>query len=695
MTDIFDGAISTSIDSMFSKAGGAVTLPSGISNTAGVQTNSFYGNLLCGSQDCAVWTHPYSVYQSVETYYGLQVYYAQESDRVFASGTVPLYFYSPTGIKELVLSAADFKSKTTFTVNSMTKFSATPRFTASNGGYLDTPLVQGMGFVTGVYHNLTPQIYSAVGFKSVTGVATPRSGINKYRIVLNNGTTWTMYITIPSDLSLSLKLKDQYTIISSNSISGGVIQLCFGTSSVYDSAAGCYPTGASISALVTGDSCSYSLKYTVKGSSNKGTTLLFALPHHRHTMSSATQAKRTSFSLLSTTGGQMVGYLTNTLTMTDKIYTGVGFGPYTTIPGKKANYTSNALAAITTAAKSEVTDDVVAMTNSTSMYTSGKILSKYAMVLYTTHFILKNTSLTNVLLPKMKSAIERFSKNTQTYPLIYDTTCKGVVTTATADLDYGANYYNDHHFHYGYHIHAAAVTAKVDSDLGGTWINSVRTWVNTLVRDVANPSTSDTYFPVFRSFDFFHGHSWAKGMYASADGKDEESTSEDVHFAYAMKLWGQVSGNSNMEKRGDLMIALLRRSLDFYFLYKDDNTTEPSLFTPNKCSGILFENKIDHTTYFGTLTQYIHGIQMLPITAASSVTRYPLFVQEEWKQKLASIIDGITDGWKGILMLNVALYDPTTAYKFFTSSSFSSNYLDNGMSKTWSIAYCAGVGASS
>lgn len=680
---------------MFRQTPGAVTLPSGISNSEGVQTNSFYGNMLVGAQDCAVWTHPYSVCQCMDTFYGLQMYYSQESDRVFASGSVPQYFFSPTGIKELVLSSSDFAAKPDFSVKNMSKFSATPRFTAANGGYLETPLVQGMGFVTGVYYNLIPRINSSVGFQSVTGVNSPRSGINKYEITLYNGTKWSMYVSLPSGQSLSLRLQDINTIVSSNSVNGAIIQICFGTSSVYDSATGCYPTDASISAVVANSLCTYSLKYSVKGSSNHGTTLIFALPHHRHTITSSTQSTRTSLKLTSTSKGSGVGYLTNTLSMKDTIYSGVSFGPYTTIPGKSSNYTSKALSAITQAASQEVYHDVVGMTNSTSMYTSGKILSKYAMVLYTTHFILKNNSLTSILLPKMKAAIERFSKNSQSYPLIYDTTCKGVVTSAPADLDYGANFYNDHHFHYGYHIHAAAVTAKVDADLGGNWKNSVKTWVDTLVRDVANPSTSDPYFPVFRSFDFYHGHSWAKGMYASADGKDEESTSEDVHFAYAMKLWGEETGNSNMEKRGLFMISLLRRSLDFYFLYKDDNTTQPKKFTPNKCSGILFENKIDHTTYFGTLTQYIHGIQMLPITAASSVTRYPLFVQQEWEQKLKSIIGGVNDGWKGILMLNVALYDPTTAYNFFTSNSWSDNYLDNGMSRTWSIAYCAGAGASS
>lgn len=31
-----------------------------------------------------------------------------------------------------------------------------------------------------------------------------------------------------------------------------------------------------------------------------------------------------------------------------------------------------------------------------------------------------------------------------------------------AGFNFGAGFYNDHHFHYGYHIYAAAVAAKLD-----------------------------------------------------------------------------------------------------------------------------------------------------------------------------------------------------------------------------------------
>jgi endo-1,3(4)-beta-glucanase len=50
-----------------------------------------------------------------------------------------------------------------------------------------------------------------------------------------------------------------------------------------------------------------------------------------------------------------------------------------------------------------------------------------------------------------------------------------------------------------------------------------------LIRDIANPSSSDTYFPVTRHKDWFIGHSWAQGFSQIADGKDQESSSEAIN----------------------------------------------------------------------------------------------------------------------------------------------------------------------
>ena len=108
------------------------------------------------------------------------------------------------------------------------------------------------------------------------------------------------------------------------------------------------------------------------------------------------------------------------------------------------------------------------------------------------------------------------------------------------------------------------------------------------MRDASSPSNQDGYFPFSRAFDWYHGHSFAKGLFESGDSKDEESTSEDAFFSYALKMWGQVTGDAAMESRGNLMLAIQKRSFSNYFLMQSDNVNQPANFIANKVTGIVW-----------------------------------------------------------------------------------------------------------
>lgn len=259
--------------------------------------------------------------------------------------------------------------------------------------------------------------------------------------------------------------------------------------------------------------------------------------------------------------------------------------------------------------------------------------------------------------------------------------------TGDSGADFGNTYYNDHHFHYGYHVLAAAVIAHLDP----RWLDANKDYVNTLVRDFANPSAKDTWFPQNRMFDWYHGHSFAHGLYESADGRDQESSSEDTMASYALKMWGLVSGDANMAARGNLQLSVLARSANNYFLYMSSNTVQPANFIGNKVAGILFENKIDHTTYFGANIEYIQGIHMLPLIPATQLVRGQDFVAEEWDQYFdAGRADKVDGGWKGVLYGNLATIDPKAAFDFFSKEGFDQSWLDGGASLTWYLAYSAG-----
>jgi endo-1,3(4)-beta-glucanase len=309
------------------------------------------------------------------------------------------------------------------------------------------------------------------------------------------------------------------------------------------------------------------------------------------------------------------------------------------------------------------------------------------------HDLLDSVEAAEAGLKNLQTAFAIFARNEQKFPLVHDTAWGGIVSSAsyvTGDpgADFGNSYYNDHHFHYGYFIYTAAVIGHLDP----SWIPENKSFVNTLVRDIANPSTQDPYFPVSRNFDWYHGHSWAHGLYESSDGKDQESSSEDAMSAYALKMWGYVIGDRNMEGRGNLQLAVTTRAIQKYYLYESNNTTVPAKIIGNKVAGILFENKIDHTTYFGANIEYIQGIHMLPLLPFTTLTRTKNLVTEEWNAFFSNgRVDSIPGGWRGILYANLAIIDPKAAWQFFSQPNFDMSLLDGGASLTWYLVFAASM----
>ncbi|ODQ82114.1 glycoside hydrolase family 81 protein [Babjeviella inositovora NRRL Y-12698] len=697
--DIFSLPISTAAPpAMFHRQNHAVT-PQGCSIGAPIQTNNFSNNLTLDDQLCPVWTQPYSLWyaQDPDLDVGLAFNHTTAQQRVFGpdSAANPVQFYfNPPRIKSFVLSGEGFQGNVALRLENHHKMSVMVKIVLGNdeNKSLLAPLVQGMGFITAIYNNIVPVVVSPVGVASFTEQVAP-PGLTKYRVQLFNQVVWSMYVVG----SVSFALRDPNHIVASGIAQGVTVQFCSGESQYYDQTAGCYPVECHTSATLThNDRCVYSFNYLLQGRSVSQASLVWAFPHHVEAATEETTRAKVALTLDSTTKGPMSAFITSQLSMEEALPVSIGMEPWSAIPGfTGATYSEQALAKIRAAAEKDVAQDVVTMANIDSMYTSGKILDRFAYILYVCHYVLKDSSLTSQLLPKLKQAAEIFSTNHQQFPLAYDETWKGLVSSAEPGADFGNANYNDHHFHYGYHIHAFALIGTVDRDLGGAWTSCVNDYITTMLRDVANPSEADVHFPVSRSFDFFHGHSFAHGIFALGDGKDEESSSEDYHFAYGMKLWAQLVGDANMEARANLMLSILRRSMNMHMLFSDDNTVQPANFIKNKCAGITFENKVDFSTYFGRGSienEWIHGIHMLPTTPVSSYVRGPTFVKEEWDQILGRIIDRIDDGWRGILMLNYACCNPRAAYAFFAGDSFEQRWLDNGQSLTWCLTYCAGVG---
>ncbi|CEM27590.1 unnamed protein product [Vitrella brassicaformis CCMP3155] len=279
-------------------------------------------------------------------------------------------------------------------------------------------------------------------------------------------------------------------------------------------------------------------------------------------------------------------------------------------------------------------------------------------------------------------------------------------TLVLGEFDFGNAVFNDHHYHFGYHITAAAVLAH----LNPSWVEkrANRDFVWALIRDVSNPSAAagaratsdvadtksgegsgaDVYFPPFRYFDWFDGHSWAKGILAAADGKDQESVSEGVNYLYGLHLWSRVVNAPRMALLARTMMAIQKVSVSSYFLLSNGNANHPATYWQNKVSGVFLQNKVSYSTWFSSDPPAIHGIQMIPFTPALSFIRPAAFVAEEWSLRLRHLPVVGDDpskwsAWTSVIMTNLGgAIDSGRALWYLTHGRCP---FDEGLSRSWAM----------
>ena len=375
-------------------------------------------------------------------------------------GSPVQYFINPVGIQSIILSAIELGNSTKLTTNTLQAMSANAVLwpQAGSRSHVTFPIVQGMGFVTALYVSLMPSIQSAVVYRTVTQIASPRAGIFKYRILLEDGKSWLLY-AIPADgQDPNLKL------VSSTQIQGtrgwtGMVQVAKNSldavgENVHDMSAGVYASNTTISASVAGTIGTYDIKWRRSGFSRGQNLLMYALPHHVQSFSGNTASRKTALQLQTTTKGIATAIIADSWTLVESnLPTGVGFAPWTPSNRSKTAISPQALALIQQVATSEISQDIDGQTNLDSMYFSGKALSKFAILIYTMHDMLDQKDAALQGLTRLKAAFARFVKNHQIYPLVYDTVWNGIVSSGgySGNLlqDFGNTAYNDHHFHYG------------------------------------------------------------------------------------------------------------------------------------------------------------------------------------------------------------------------------------------------------
>jgi hypothetical protein len=217
------------------------------------------------------------------------------------------------------------------------------------------------------------------------------------------------------------------------------------------------------------------------------------------------------------------------------------------------------------------------------------------------------------LLKLLKARVEQWfaGNNAKTY-FHYD---KALGTVAGYPEEYfSVEQMNDHHFHYGYWIRAMAEIALRDPN----WASKAQ-WggmVDLLVADIATAKRGGADFPFVRNFDHYEGHSWASGIGLGPFGNNQESSSEAINAWAGLILWAQVNGDTALR---DLGVYLYTTEIDAINHYWFD--IHHLVFPPeyqNVETSMLFGGKYAHNTWWIDEPRQIKGINLLPITTAST-----------------------------------------------------------------------------
>jgi len=178
---------------------------------------------------------------------------------------------------------------------------------------------------------------------------------------------------------------------------------------------------------------------------------------------------------------------------------------------------------------------------------------------------------------------------------------------------FGGEVYNDHHFHYGYFILSAAILGKYNPD----FVVKYKDFINALADDIATFDRKSAHFPYLRNFDLYNGHSWANGFADSADGNNQESSSEAINAWYGVNLWAKLTNNLELAKVSDYLYSTEVATARIYWLNWDNNKQIfPEAYSKNKAS-LVWGGKTEYNTWFSSQTSAIEGIQYLPFTAGS------------------------------------------------------------------------------
>ena len=254
---------------------------------------------------------------------------------------------------------------------------------------------------------------------------------------------------------------------------------------------------------------------------------------------------------------------------------------------------------------------------------------------------------------------------------------------------------NDHHFHWGYFIHAAAFMEQFEPG----WANQWGEMINLLVRDAASSDRNDTSFPFLRNFSPYAGHSWANGFASFPQGNDQESTSESMQFASSLIHWGSITNNTDIRDLGIFIYTTEQTAIEEYWF--DMYERNFSATQPYSLVSRVWGNSYDNGTFWTADIAASYGIELYPIHGGSLYLGHnTTYVEKLWNeitQQTGIIGNQVNPNlwhdvyWKYLSFIDpqaaIDLYDayPDRELKFGVSDAQTYHWL-HGMNAMGSVA---------
>jgi len=226
---------------------------------------------------------------------------------------------------------------------------------------------------------------------------------------------------------------------------------------------------------------------------------------------------------------------------------------------------------------------------------------------------------------------------------------------------------NDHHFHWGYFIHAAAFMEQYEPGWSAKWGDMI----NLLVRDAASPDRNDPKFPFLRNFSPYAGHCWANGFASFPQGNDQESTSESMQFNSSLIHWGTITGNDEIRDLGIYLYTTEQTAIEEYWFDIHERNFGP---TQNfSLVSRVWGNSYDNGTFWTADIAASYGIEMYPIHGGSLYLGHNLaYAEKLWNEIKANT--GIMNNqvnpnlWHDIMWEYLSFTNPQAAIDLYNSN---------------------------